>query len=1093
MTVEKALERRVVTVLFADLAGFTTLGETLDPEDLGAVQDAYFGTARETIARYGGTLEKFIGDAVVAVFGVPRARDDDAERAVRAGLALVGAVEQLSAGVGLEPNALHLRVGVNTGEVIYGEDGPDRGAVTGDAVNVAARLQAAAAPGTVLVGETTALAVEWAVELAPVAALELKGKAAPVRARRALTVRPEPSREEAMGGLRAPILGRTAELRFLRDTLARDGAVRCLIVAPPGVGKTRLVDELAGTTEAVVCRARLRAETRAPYAAVAQLVLSVLPEHVRTTADESETWIRERLAAAGTPPGRADVLAQELLALAWPERLRSAELDRDALFTAWTEGLEAVAAGSPSLWIAEDVHWAGGDVLAFLAHAGAAPTGTSRLVLATARPSLLEHESTWCEDAHVLDLQPLPPADSHRLVRALIGDALPEELVERVAVRADGNPLFVEELLRAWISAGVLQSSGDGWRLAVEQHEVALPTTVQALYSAQIDDLPDRARRVARHSSVAGRRFPERGLGALDVEDGAAGIEVLVRRALLSGPFPDPLGKAFTFRHALLRDAAYAGLARRDRARLHVALAVWIEQEAGAHLPELAEVIAVHYAAALEHAPALAPEVAEGLDRETIAVRAAAWYERAAEAALALAAHDAARELLRRSLVLTPDPLVLDRSRRWLRLGEATAIAADMDEAERALSTAVELARTSHRDGDPAARQLYAEAVAATGRVLYEQVQFQEQFRLAEETLVEIGEREDVATGRLLLLRSSASEGLGLDVDVQLADAERALAFARVGGDTRLEFDALAWVTTLKIPAGMAMTEEYAELERAAAEQGRWHEVVQLMQRRAFTLIAGAEVAAARPLLDRAAELAEARGLTERLAWDGYAHAEAGLVSGDWDDAMEAGLRAIELGLRNSYHRAVVRTWFALVPIAGARGDVALLERARDWLAEQGLSAAHALTVSPFAHLMTSGVELVLARAGVAPEPQPDVSTCLAELPDVGGAPSWLAAVDELLGWWVERGERVAVRRALAERASARERNPWPLEPGIDALAAARLELDADRAREALGCFRACRAPWWTAKSLRVLESLGAAQPDEVEEAAVLESALGVG
>jgi class 3 adenylate cyclase len=202
MPAERALERRVVTALFADLAGFTTLGESLDPEDLRAVQDAYFAAARETVERYGGVLEKYIGDAVVALFGIPRTRDDDAERAVRAGLALVGAIEQLGATVGLEPTALRVRVGVNTGEVLAGEEGPERGAATGDTVNVAARLQAAAVPGTVLIGEETALAVEAAIELDEPQELELKGKSGVARARRATTIRPEPSRERA--GSRPP-------------------------------------------------------------------------------------------------------------------------------------------------------------------------------------------------------------------------------------------------------------------------------------------------------------------------------------------------------------------------------------------------------------------------------------------------------------------------------------------------------------------------------------------------------------------------------------------------------------------------------------------------------------------------------------------------------------------------------------------------------------------------------------------------------------------------------------------------------------------------------------------------------------------------
>ncbi len=194
------VERRILSVLFADLVGFTPLSERLDAEDVAAIQDAYFAAARETIGRYGGVVEKFIGDAVMAVFGVPSGRDDDAERAVRAGLALIGAVEQLGARIGLDPGELQLRVGVNTGEVVYAAAGSDAGRVTGDTVNTAARLQSAATPGTVLLGELTALAAAEAIETQSVPPLELKGKAEPVRAAQAVGPRPQPSREEALGG-----------------------------------------------------------------------------------------------------------------------------------------------------------------------------------------------------------------------------------------------------------------------------------------------------------------------------------------------------------------------------------------------------------------------------------------------------------------------------------------------------------------------------------------------------------------------------------------------------------------------------------------------------------------------------------------------------------------------------------------------------------------------------------------------------------------------------------------------------------------------------------------------------------------------------
>src|SRR4051794_22663077 len=270
MATERSVERRVVSVLFAALVGFTSLSEQLDAEDVTLVQDAYFDAVRETVTRHGGQLEKFVGDAAMAVFGAPRVRDDDAERAVRAALALVAAVQRVGAGLGLEPGTLRVRVGVASGETVYGEASAERGPVTGDVVNVAARLQAAGEPETVTIGEATALAVADAIELERLPPLELKGKAEPVPAWRAVGVHAERSRERALGRLRAPTLGREDELGRLGALLGSTG--RVTVVAPPGVGKTRLLDELAAAAaDAAVLRARLRPDVLSPFEPVAQL------------------------------------------------------------------------------------------------------------------------------------------------------------------------------------------------------------------------------------------------------------------------------------------------------------------------------------------------------------------------------------------------------------------------------------------------------------------------------------------------------------------------------------------------------------------------------------------------------------------------------------------------------------------------------------------------------------------------------------------------------------------------------------------------------------------------------------------------------
>src|SRR3954447_23847036 len=616
MHAEQALERRIVTVLFADLVGFTTLCERFDAEDIAAIQDRYFAAVRDTVGRYGGRLEKFIGDAAMAVFGVLRAGDDDAERAVRAGLALTSAVQQLGTQLGLEEDALQLRVGINTGEAVVATGGADDGRVTGDTVNTAARLQTAAPPGGVLMGETTALAVADVADLGERVSLELKGKAEATAARLVTGFLPEPSREQAMGALRAPTVGRERETADLLDAIerARGGGVgRWLVVAPPGVGKSRLLREVAEVATArkdvSVWRSRSRPGAVTPFDAVAGLLTAAIGT---SDVQAALAQLLSALTAAGVARARVQVVADACMSLVAPrdtETLsRAPTEDRDALFAAWLDGLDAVAAGSSQLWLIEDVHWAGGDVLAFLDLAGRRPVAHGRVVIATARPSLLEARADWAEDSEsparrTMHLETLAPTDARGLVAALVGDSLPPSLVDRIVASSDGNCLFIEELLRTWVSVGTLLADGPGvsrgtsWRLALPANEVPMPQSVQAIYAAQLDDLPPDARRVARRASFAGRRFPVRALEPLEaLTDGLAPLR---RRDLVTGPLSDPLlGDAFSYRHALLRDAGYASLARAERARLHARLARWLEQAAGERAAEVAEQIAGHFAAA---------------------------------------------------------------------------------------------------------------------------------------------------------------------------------------------------------------------------------------------------------------------------------------------------------------------------------------------------------------------------------------------------------------------------------------------------------------------------------------------------------------
>jgi len=1044
-----AAERRIVTVLFADLVGFTPLSERLDAEDVAAIQDAYFAVTRETIERYGGVVEKFIGDAVMAAFGIPRARDDDAERAVRAGLSLIGAVEQLGARLGLEPGALQLRVGVNSGEVVYAVDGPDAGRITGDTVNTAARLQTASQPNRVLVGQVTALAVGDAIELHGPSPVELKGKAEPVHACLVAGLRAEPSRDAVLGALRAPILGRDDELTRLEESTGR-----MTIIAPPGVGKSRLVSELATRAEARgerVLRARARPQAAAPFEPVAELL--------RAAGAERDT----DAALASLPVGRRAAVAAELEALLNPvpvaagSSTRDVAGERDVRMSAWIEALEVLIGSHRSMWIVEDVHWAAGDLLAFLERAA----GADRLILCTARPSILDSAPDWVASGERLDLATLPPTDVAELVHALVGDALPDALVAAIAERSDGNPLFVEELLRTWISVGTLAQVDDAWQLTVDPGSVALPATVQAIYAAQLDDLPADARLVARRASVAGRRFPEAALTPLELDAQRDGLETLRRRAFVAGPQRDADGHdVYAYRHALLRDAGYASLARAERARLHVALAQWLEGVAGERSADVAQPIAEHYAAAADSVPALA---SGRLDRGSLSTLAADWFERAADAALAMAAPDTAARNLARSLELTSADATLDGARRRLRRGEILADSAALDEAIEEMSAALEALEPML----PAAAPLYGEAAYHLGLAYMQQIRFPEAEALSAAAVHSLEGIDAIgATARLMALHSWAVSAQRHDMAAG-DEAQRALDLAAPLHDPQLDVDVLEHYAATTDELGTGGAAVWERLSERAEAAGRWRQAAIGLRVRGL-LTADRDLPAALELHRASAQLAEAHGLTEQQGWADLGLAEAWFVLGDWDAALDAGDRALRLAERYAYERLAFRTWVVVLPMLAARGDPTWSERYLTWWAQA--EPHFPANASPYGRVLREAIVLWLARAGgEAVQASPDGIGEIGEIPPFMN-PHFLAAREILAEAFLAAGN-VAAARALAEQA---DDSPTELMLASQALIGSWVvAAEADDAAatpladEAADHARAAHAAWWLARSLR--------------------------
>ena len=1064
--VPSAIERRIVSVLFADLVGFTPLSERLDAEDMATIQDAYFATVRDTIERYGGTLEKFIGDAAMAVFGVPAARDDDAERAVRAGLALVGAVEQLGARLELEPGDLQLRVGVNSGEVVHATSGPDAGRVTGDTVNTAARLQAAARPGAVLLGELTALAVAEGIATTPAGPIELKGKSEPVRCAEAIAPRPQASREEALGELRAPMLGRDGELRQLREAAAgvrhEPTAARVLVVAPPGVGKSRLLRELAAVEEGTVLVARVRPQATAPFETVAQLVASV-----------GQTDLGRALADADVEPARAAVVEHEIARLTGggaAEPLTAGDLaaEREGRFDAWITALDALSP-SAETWLVEDVHWAGGDLLAFLDHAGRAPSRHGRLVIATARPSLLEADPDWCETAtDRLELTPLPAADAASLIGALLGTSLPQSLIDTIVERSDGTPLFIEELLRTWASVGILVRRDARWHLAVEPDRVALPPTVQAIYAAQLDDLPPDARLLARRGSVAGRRVPTGALDALEARS-TDGLDGLRRRALLTGPMQDPVtGESYAYRHALLRDAGYASLARAERSRLHLAMAGWLAAVAGDRADAVAEGVAEHYAEALDSRPAIASD--DLPSRASLAADASAWYERAAEAALRLAAHEACRRLLARSIELTDPAATIDLARRRRRLGEVLAASADLDagiaELEAALASSPE---------DPVS---LAASAYSLGRAYMQQIRFDEAERLTIDTIDRLSGQPDALMARLHALHAWAVAAQGRDEGV-LDEVELARTMARGAADPYVELDVLDHAAAARDEVDAGTDADWVALEDRARALGAWHHVVAAARVRAVYR-AFEDPASALPAFEETAELARAHGQLEQAGWCDYSRCEALFVLGRWDEALALGTAIVDLAERNAYQRLAFRTYIVLLALAAARRDPSIANRYRSWMERWAghLPAAP----SPYARVLRAAADAWMSAAnGEDPAPPPD-ETVEAIIPMIN--PHFVVAVETLVRAWLDAG-RMDLAEAAGDRVAefASGDDATPLMRASSALIGAWLGRSEPAA--AVEAARATAAPWWTARALRV-----AGQAAEAAEE--VEASLGV-
>src|SRR5579862_2098594 len=727
-------ERRLCSVLFCDLVGFTTLAESKDAEEMRDLLSGYFDLARSIVTRYGGTVDKFIGDAVMAVWGVPVAREDDAERAVRAALELTSAV---SAYGEEQATALAARVGVATGNAATTETA-EEGLVIGDRVNTAARIQAAAPPGCCYVDGTSRQLAASAITFVDAGVHELKGKSEPVHLYQALRVVAGVGGKQRADGLEAPFIGRDAELRALKD-LFHSGVERrsprlVVVSGPAGVGKSRLgwefykyIDGLVDTTLwhrgrclsygegvsfwalAEVVRQRLGIAEEDP----AEVAVTKLAEGlVRFVGDSERDYVGARLA--------------RLLGVETPVE-RATSLSREELFAGWRLFFERLAGVAPVVLLIEDVQYADSALLDFFDHLVDWTKDLSVFVLVFARPELAEQRPGFGvgRNRSTLSLDPLDQASMEQIVEALV-PGMASEARAAITARAQGVPLFAVETIRSLIDAGFVQSEDGVYRLTGELSALAVPDSLHALLAARLDALDQETRSLVAVASVLGSSFPAEALVAVSGEEEAAvraHLDELVRRDVLEVS-ADPLSPQrgdYRFSQEMLRQVAYETLSLRERKARHLAVASYLRETFANDGEEIAEVIARHYLDALAAAPD-DQEAATGEAALSMLVRAAERAERAGAPARAAVSFAAAAELVERGHDQTGTPEEeaeppLWAAALWERAARAEAVAADW---ERALEHAGAARRSYLELGEPRgaarAQTIAGQALRRAGR-----------------------------------------------------------------------------------------------------------------------------------------------------------------------------------------------------------------------------------------------------------------------------------------------------------------------------------------------------------------------------------------
>jgi class 3 adenylate cyclase/tetratricopeptide (TPR) repeat protein len=765
------------------MSGSTAMGERVDAESVRDLMFRYFHEMRGAIERHGGTVEKFIGDAVMAVFGVPVVHEDDALRAVRAAWEMRRRLDELN--VELERSfgtTIALRIGINTGEVVAGDASSHESIVTGDAVNVAARLEQSARPGEILLGSLTYRLVHGAVEADPTEPLTLKGKAEPLLAYRLLGV--HVSMTPATRKPQSSLFGRQRESAQLEAALAE--AIedrRCVlvtVVGEPGVGKSRLAEEFVGSLgpPTSVLRGRClpygEGITFWPIREMVDEAAGVLDEH---SSEEAESRIRSVL---------EPVIDAELIAarVAQAIGLSSGFASREEIAWAVRRWFEALAERGPLVLLVDDLQWAEDTLRDLLADLPRLSSGAPILLLCLARPELLDEAPGW---SPTIRLEPLGDRDTEGLVRVILGDLAQPWLLERITAAAGGNPLFAQEIANSLVEQGAL---GSGAQRAIV--DIEIPPTLTILLEARLDRLPGSERAALERGAVEGEVFHRGAVVQLSGPDSRPGVQsdlgALVRRGLLHperARFVDEA--AFRFDHILVRDTAYRGIPKKVRAQLHQGFAMWIEAKAAGRIAEYDEIVGYHLEQAYRYREALGPI---GEAERRMGEEASDRLGSAGRRAMHRGDASAAVHLLERAASLSPahDP---KRVELLLILGQALE---GIGNSPRGVAI-VDQARRAARAVGEAVLEARATVVGLVLRMRTDPTTAVRQAQAAAEEAIPVFEAAGDAAGLTmswnLLAWVSFLEAHAAECEEA---TERAVAYAREAGDRWQELDNLSYL-----------------------------------------------------------------------------------------------------------------------------------------------------------------------------------------------------------------------------------------------------------------------------------------------------------